>query len=77
MPDTSSITNILYNLIKILIFIIDIGVIIYALLVLRQVSIMNTSLKTKMGPFIGLMAFLHFIIAFLVAILVSIILLTA
>jgi hypothetical protein len=77
MLDFSSPQVILVSCIKILLGIIDLGIVIFALLVLRQVSIMNTNLKTPLAPAIGIMAFIHFIVAILVAILLLVILFTA
>jgi hypothetical protein len=75
--DLSSPQNLLIFGIKILLAIMTIGLFIYALLVLREVSIMNSNLKTRLAPFIGILTFLHFIVAILVVILLVVILLAA
>lgn len=77
MFDFSTPEKFLISAIKISLLIIDAGLFVYALLVLRQVSIMNTNLRTKLGPLIGSLAFFHFIVATIVVILLAVILLTA
>ena len=77
MIDLASPEKILLFAIKVLLGIITAGLFVYALIVLREVSIMNSNLRTKLGPLIGIAAFFHFIVAILVVILLALILLTA
>ena len=53
--------NILDNILRILIILLEAVYLIYAFIITRQVKLMNGSFITKMGPLYSLLALLHFL----------------